>query len=244
MINLEYIDRYFKGELSAEEIIDFDQKISTDTGFAEEVFLYCSAMQLGREKLGLEKKERFRELYRLSKEKKKSTAPGLVRKWWPYVAAAAVIAGIIFGTLGHFKPFSLQQNADRFISQRLETVSVQMGNSGDSLQQAIGMYNENKLAESLPLFERIIQKEEKTDEAKKMAGIVSLRLGEYDKAIVYFSALEALPLFSNPGKFYHALTLIKRNRAGDREAAISLLKQVVDENLEEKETAADWLEDH
>jgi hypothetical protein len=80
MINLEYIDRYFKKELSAEEIIDFDHKISSDPGFAEEVFLYSSAMQLSRENLIAEKKERFRRLYQ---GKKQSASPGLVRMWPP-----------------------------------------------------------------------------------------------------------------------------------------------------------------
>jgi tetratricopeptide (TPR) repeat protein len=241
MINLEYIDRHFKKELSAEEIIDFDHKISSDPGFAEEVFLYSSAMHLSRENLIVEKKKRFRELYN---EKKKSASPGLVRKWWPYVAAAAVIAGIIFGTLTFFRPASIEQKADRFISQRLETVSVQMSDEPDSLQQALALYNNNKLAESLPLFEDLIHTTGiKSNEAQKMAGIVSLRLGEYDKAIVHFSALEKIPLFSNPGKFFHALTLIKRNHEGDRATAASLLQQVVNENLEEKETAANWLKD-
>jgi tetratricopeptide (TPR) repeat protein len=160
------------------------------------------------------------------------------------VAAAAVIACIIFGTLTFFGPASLQQKADSFISQRLETVSVQMSDEPDNLQQALALYNKNKLAESLPLFENIIQTTGgKSDKAQKMAGIVSLRLGEYDKAIVYFSALEKITLFSNPGKFLHALTLIKRNHKGDKEAATSLLQQVVNENLEEKETAANWLKD-
>jgi hypothetical protein len=38
-------------------------------------------------------------------------------------------------------------------------------------------------------------------EAKKYAGIVSLRLAQYDKAINYFSQIENALLYANPGKF-------------------------------------------
>jgi tetratricopeptide (TPR) repeat protein len=79
-------------------------------------------------------------------------------------------------------------------------------------------------------------------EVKKYAGIVSLRLGQYDKAINYFSQLaNYTQLYANPGKFYHALTLMKRNRPGDKQTAKILLEQVVQNDLEEKETAQQWL---
>jgi len=76
---------------------------------------------------------------------------------------------------------------------------------------------------------------------RKMAGIVSLRLGDYDKAIDHFTRLEKLTFYSNPGKFYHAIALIKRNSSGDIEIAKQLLKQVVERDLEGKETAQKWL---
>ena len=80
-------------------------------------------------------------------------------------------------------------------------------------------------------------------EAKKYAGIVSLRLNNYDKALEYFTMLATdTGLYSNPGKFYKAITLLKRNKDGDKEAAKLLLEEVRDENLEGKNEAEEWLE--
>ncbi|HKO81806.1 MAG TPA: hypothetical protein VJU78_15480, partial [Chitinophagaceae bacterium] len=73
------------------------------------------------------------------------------------------------------------------------------------------------------------------------AGIVSLRLEQYDKAVNYFSKIENIKLHANPGKFYHALVLIKRSQPGDMETAKQLLKQVVENDLEGKEEAEKWL---
>jgi hypothetical protein len=39
-------------------------------------------------------------------------------------------------------------------------------------------------------------------------------------------------LFANPGKFYVALTLLKRNRSGDVAEAKKLLHQVTEQGLE------------
>ena len=75
-------------------------------------------------------------------------------------------------------------------------------------------------------------------EAKKYAGIVSLRLKDYDKAINYFSLLENYTnLYANPGKFFHAIALLKRNKPGDKEQAKALMEQVVQNNLDGKEDA-------
>ena len=68
------------------------------------------------------------------------------------------------------------------------------------------------------------------------------RLNNYDKALEYFTILEAdTGLYSNPGKFYKAITLLKRNKDGDKDAAKLLLEQVRDENLEGKKEAEEWL---
>ncbi len=104
------------------------------------------------------------------------------------------------------------------------------------------LYNEHQLDSSLRLFESIIQRDTANISAKKYAGIVYLRLGNYDKALAYFQELEKYTsLYSNPATFYHALALMKRNQPGDKQQARQLLQQVVQNDLEEKETAQQWL---
>jgi tetratricopeptide (TPR) repeat protein len=139
------------------------------------------------------------------------------------------------------KPSSIQHLADRFIKENLVEMGVNMSVNEDSLDEAIRLYNENKLPEALRQFEMIIQSDSIAALPKKMAGIVSLRLGDYDKAIDYFTQLEKLNLYSNPGKLYHAIALIKRNRIGDKETVKQLLQHVIEKDLEGKETAQKWL---
>jgi tetratricopeptide (TPR) repeat protein len=233
--NLVLIDNYFRGRLSALETTHFEQQILTDQDFAGEVVFYCGTMELLKEKASREKTERFKRIY-------KGNAPvRTMRKWWPYAAAAAVVAGIVFLAVGYLRSSSIQETADRYIAEQMSIVSVQMNSGTDSLQVARQWYNESRLAETGQLLDRLLQANPQNDGALLLAGFVSLRLSDYDKAIAYFSTLEKMPLYANPGKFHHALTLIKRDLDEDREHAKALLQQVIDENLEGKELAADWL---
>ena len=111
----------------------------------------------------------------------------------------------------------------------------------DSMQVALKLYNEEKLTEALHEFQKIIESNPSNYLAIKNAGIVSLRLQHYDKALEYFKQLESHKLFSNPALLYQAVTLMKRDHAGDAEAAKKLLQQVIDKDLEGKEEAKEWL---
>jgi tetratricopeptide (TPR) repeat protein len=242
MADLMYIDSYFKGEFTREQNGEFEQKIKDDPGFAEEVAFYCSSMQVLKNQAAEEKKIRFRKLYEETKQEHRVKPLG-IRKIWPYVAAAAVITGVIFGLYLYFQPASLQQVTDQFMKKEFETeMGVKMAGSTDSLDAAAHLYNENKLTEALAQYEKIIQSGNNTELPKRMAGIVSLRLGDYDKAIEYFTQVENLDSYSNRGKLYHALALIKRNRTGDKELAKQILEQVIEKNLEGKKDALKWKE--
>jgi tetratricopeptide (TPR) repeat protein len=131
--------------------------------------------------------------------------------------------------------------ADKYIKDSFQTLRVKMGTSQDSLQNAVQLYNEGQLTSSAEIFEDIAQRDSSNTKAITNAGIAYLRLGNYDKALVYFQQLENYSLAFNPGTFYHALTLLKRNQPGDKKQARQLLQQVVDNDLEEKETARQWL---
>jgi hypothetical protein len=48
-------------------------------------------------------------------------------------------------------------------------------------------------------------------------------------------------LFSNPGMFLKAITLLQRNQPGDREQAEQLLQQVIDEKADGSKEAERWL---
>jgi tetratricopeptide (TPR) repeat protein len=240
MSDIAYIDKYFKKELTQKEVTEFEKKINDDPLFAEEVAFYCSAMQAITEQLAEEKKKQFRKIYDDGKLHR-SSKPAVIKRSWIYIAAAAAVIGLIIGWYLFARPSSIQQLADRYIEHNFQDMGVKMTGNEDSLDAGIRLYNENKLPEALRQFEMIIQSDSIAETAKKMAGIVSLRIGDYDKAIDYFTQLEKLNLYSNPGKLYHAIALIKRNRNSDKEMIKQLLQQVVEQDLEGKETAQEWL---
>jgi tetratricopeptide (TPR) repeat protein len=147
-------------------------------------------------------------------------------------AAAAIVIGIVFGVFMWMKPVSTEQLAEQYMRNNLQTLGVTMGSKEDSLQAGLRLYNESKYAEALIQFESIIQSDSSKFTALEYAGITALQLKEYDKALYWFIQLENQPgLFSNPGKFYHALTLMKRNLPGDNDKSYQLLNDVVTNNL-------------
>ena len=239
MENLEFIENYFKGINDGEQKIEFEKKIMEDASFAEEVAFYISTNGLLKQQADEEKKQRFREIY---EQQKVIPISQPLRKLWKYMAAASLIIAVILVTWflwGNKK--SPQQLADAYVQQNFQRLPVTMG-THDSLQTGLDLFNSKKLTEALTLFERLIKNNPSNSDAKKYAGIVSLRLNDYDKALQYFTMLEAdTGLYSNPSKFYKAITLLRRNKAGDKDAARLLLLQVRDKNLEGKNEATEWL---
>jgi len=239
MDNLEYIDGYFKNPEQKERREEFEQKIINDPAFAEDVSFYISTHELVQSELNAESKKRFREIY---EEQDIRTPKTTIRSIWAY-AAAAIVVGIIFGIyFFNKKNESPQQLADSYIQKEFATLGVKMSGKEDSLQNGLRLYNEGKLPEALQQFKKIITTDTSDLTAKKYAGIVSLKLQQYDSAMVYFMQLQKhTELYSNWGAFYLALTLMKRNQPGDAVKAKQLLQNVVQNNSEGKEVAQEWL---
>ncbi|HKC35456.1 MAG TPA: tetratricopeptide repeat protein, partial [Chitinophagaceae bacterium] len=142
------------------------------------------------------------------------------------------------------KSDSPAQLAESYIGSHLNSLSIRMGENSDSMQAGLDLFNKGQLNDAAQKFENIIQHDSDNADAKKFAGIVYLRLANYDKALQYFQQLEKYSLFSNPAKFYQALTLMKRNAPGDKQEAQQLLQEFGKSNSggKEKEIARQWLE--
>ncbi|MES1223377.1 MAG: tetratricopeptide repeat protein, partial [Bacteroidota bacterium] len=165
-----------------------------------------------------------------------------VRKLRPYIAAAAVIAALAIGLNVWLAPASPKQMADQYVKEHFQSLGITMGSKEDSLQAGLRLYSEKKSAEALLQFESIMANDPSSVDAKKYAGIIALNLKQYDKALKYFEELENYPgLQVNPGKLFHAITLMERGQSGDKELAKQLLMKVVEENLDGKKDAREWL---
>lgn len=256
MDNLDVIEGYFTKTLADDQVREFEKRIESDPAFAEEVAFYLSTMKVSQQTFHSEKKQQFKEIYqsyisetqqtdgKITPEPilKKTPSTPIIRKLTYWVAAAAVVAGIVFGInlfTGHSSP---QVLADQYISANYETLGVTMSSRSDSIQTGLQMYNEGKFSEALTQFENILQSDTSVFDAKKYAGLAALRMKEYQKALSYFEQLEIYPgLYSNPALILQAVTLMERNQPGDAAKAKLLLKKVVDQDLDGKDLALEWL---
>lgn len=243
MDNINYIDDYFNSKATNKEQQEFEEKILQDTSFAKEVAFYIAAKGALTDQLVQQKRQHFKEIYQQQKVIPITRQP--FKKIYQYMAAASVVAAIILlGWLFIGQKSSPQQLADTYIQQNLQSLGVTMGTKADSLQTGLNLYNNGKLIAAQLLFEGMVKNDVHNDRALKYAGIVSLRLAKYNEALYYFKLLgENTSLYSNPAKFYEAVTLIKRNNNGDVTKAKELLEQVYNNNLEGKENAAKWLKE-
>lgn len=241
MDNLIYIDDFFAGEKTGEKKQDFENRILNDKNFAEEVAFYLSASSAIKEEMLQEKKERFREIYQQKniQPAKYTATTKPMQKIWRMLAAACIVGLVALGGWWMFsKNETPQQYAAQYIQQNMENIGVSMGNGQDSMQVAIGFFKAGKLNEALTYFESVVKQDSTNNTAKKYAGIAFLRLEKYEQALQHFHALASdTALYSNPGKFYEAITLLKRNQLGDEQKAKKLLQQVVEKALDGKEDA-------
>lgn len=255
MDNLEYIESYFSHEPDADRTREFDKKIESDPVFAEEVAFYLSVLHVSREEFQAEKRNQFREIYQKNQavdlphvqkssgsRLKRTSRTTPIRKLVYYVAAAAAVSGIIFGTYTFTNAASPQQLADKYISENLQSLGVTMSSRVDSMQTGLQMYNDGKYAEALVQFEKIIQSDTTNYTAKQYAGLAALRLKDYNKALAWFKELETYSgNQSNPAQLYQALTLMERNQSDDAAKAKQLLQQIVRNDLDGKEAAQEWI---
>ncbi|MEP6712665.1 MAG: hypothetical protein ABJA37_09630 [Ferruginibacter sp.] len=240
MDNLIYIDTYFNKEKTTQDKEEFESRVLNDAAFAEEVAFYLSANNIIIEQVQAKKKEKFREIYQQQKVISINERP--VKKLWKLLAAASVAT--LLGIAAWWmiaKNDNPRQYAEQYIERNMQTLGVNMGSGTDSLQAALGLFNEGKLTKALVQFQSIIKNDPGNSNAKKYAGITSLRLQNYDEALQYFRELGNIALYSNPGKFYEAITLVKRNKPGDTILAKQVLQQIIDDDLEGKNEALQLL---
>jgi tetratricopeptide (TPR) repeat protein len=238
MDNLDYIENYFTNIPGSELTREFEERIKSDPGFAEEVAFYLAAQEVSKEASGLEKKQLFKETY----QKNRIVRSVPIKKLVYYIATAAVVSGLIFGTYTFFRPVSPQQLAVQYEKEHLQTLPVTMSGHSDSLQTGLRLYNDGKFSEALTQFENIIRSDTSNFTAKEYAGKTALHLKEYDKAMSWFEQMETYKgLYSNPAQFLQAITLMKRNLPGDAAKAKQLLQNIVSDDLEGKEFAQEWL---
>jgi tetratricopeptide (TPR) repeat protein len=240
MDSLEYIDAYFGGEFSAEETSQFEKRIQEDPAFADEVAYYLAAYATIKEANIDMRKARFREMY-VQGEGRMQVRRMNSGRWFPVLAAAAILGIVALVWVLFLTPADPSRLADRYIRENLTVLPAKMGGE-DRMQTGIALYNSGKFGEALKQFEDRLRSDSSDPPALLDAGIVTLRMENYDKALDFFIRLQKLsdPRV-NPALFYEAITLMRRNRAGDSDHAKRLLKRIVQDDLNRKGDAQELL---
>jgi len=242
MTELEYIERYFLGNLSAGEKEIFERRCEGDPEFAREVSLYVTMRAGLKQTLIDEKKEEFSKLY----QTRSSKPMAVLRPWssgvmWSAVAAAASLL-IFLSWMLFLKSDSPKELANGYVKETLGILSATMSEGSDSLQQGIAAYNEKDYNKAERIFRELSKDKKYAMEATKDLGLTFLVRQQYDDALEQFDALtDNDSLYANPGPFYKAVTLMQRSGLGDEEAAKLILQDVVKKQLPGHMVASGWL---
>jgi TolA-binding protein len=253
-ITFEKIEQYLNNELSNEEKKIFESELAGKEELASMVKLYSTidgemrnSFQNSEEELALKTTlQDLNNIYFKSQiQNEEIRAAAIVKKtnwlrFTPYALAASIIIAIAIFFLNKSTP---QQLSKDYIAQNFSTLSSKMeAGTTDTLQQGIAAYNSNHYDSALMLFKRYDNNYPENNYAKQYIGITYLIIKDYAEAVKAFDELSKMKgLYSNPGLFLKALTLLQRNKEGDKEQAKQLLQQVVEQKLEGDKEAEELL---
>ena len=247
--DLETIENYLTGGLSADERLQFEATLRTDPAAADALAFYALAKHTAKVDAHAQRKAELDALRRSLTSPQPIAdlpAPTRTRPLWsaPMRWAAAASVVLLLGLGGYFLRNSVgsadaAQLADAYVTRNFDQLSTTMGGgSTDSLAQGIDLYNNKRFTEAEAVFENLLKQQPGNDRALKFAGIVALRQKNYDQAIDRFHRLsQRTDLYSNPGIFLEAIALLQRNQPMDKSNAKKLLETVINRNLEGKSDA-------
>lgn len=240
MNDLAVIESYLTGRMADAERVAFEASLRTDPELAKDLAFYVMAQQTAKVAARDQRHADWDARRRAAAQPQTTRRIG---QWfYPMVAAACLVLALGFGWYLINKPGG-PELADAYVRENLTALPVTMGGRADSLQRGIQQYNASKFAEADATFGAMLQREPTNADALKFAGIVSLRRGENDQAIDRFHRLsQRTDLYDNPGMFYEALALLKRNRPKDKNQALDLLTAVITNNLSGKADAETLLD--
>jgi tetratricopeptide (TPR) repeat protein len=237
MADLDHIEDYFEGRCTDTEKQTFEERCTVDQDFAENVAFYVQTRQLLREELLNQKRTEWR------RSAKSRPLPWLRTRYIAIAMATAAVL-LLFSLYLVIKPSGPAQLANQYIHSHYNRLSQTMSGAGDNLQLGITAYNNGSFPLALQRFTAFAHTHPGNADALLFTGLVYLRQNNYDQALQQFDTLAAKPaLYSNPGPFLKAVTLLQRDAAGDRIAARQLLREIVQKQLDGSTEAAAWLKE-
>jgi tetratricopeptide (TPR) repeat protein len=230
---LVLIESFFNNELDEQQRRAFEERCASDKAFAEVVASYVK-MKYGFKQL--HRNERKAAFEKIRQEQTMApVATSRARIYW--IAASIAVFLSVLAWLYLSKP-DLTESADNYVKDNFMILSTTMSSDKDVFKQAIELFNKGELSKASVMFDSLA--DYNNPEALKYAGISYMRLQNYPLALEYFETLRNQNLQSNPGAFYQAITLLKRNSKGDLAAAKKLLETVRNQKLEGWQEIEKW----
>ena len=236
---MERVDDFFEKRLSGKEKEQFESDLKSDPELRQSVALFLASKQAAADEAQSQLLSTRHREWVLSQ---RAFSPRPALQVWVAAAAVLILAiGLVWYQFFN-QNYDLKHLSAAYSEENFTTLNMTMGGSEDSLKRATEFFNKGAYQKAGSICESILKNDPKNAQAKKIAGIVSLKLLDYDKAITYFHELgQQEYLQDNPGKFYEAIALIQRDLPLDKKKAESLLQEVITGNLEGKEQAEKWL---
>ena len=182
------IDRYLDGELSGEELRWFERELESNHDLAEEVNLHREVHQAIREKDVLDLREQLDTIHvALEPEHERVLARKVLQSKYTRIVAATVAVLIAAGFLVN-NLLNGPADSDKLFTKYYErpdlSVTVRSDNTvvDKAFHEAISMFNDERYAEALPLFEKVILLDERNMKAHMGAGISQMETDKPGKA--------------------------------------------------------------
>ena len=210
----EIIEKYLSGELSDNDIIDFTEKLKTDSDFKKEFELYREINKsLTNKYSNLEKEKNLKNtLDSLGKEhfqnndttETKGNKSISIKK---YLLRISSIAAIVI--IGFFMLKPQQSLYDQYANHSKLEIQVK-GENENILLKASEFYNNNNYSNAIPLFEKYLIENPHDSEIQMSLGISLLEENKFKEALLVFNyVLKQNNIFKNKVNWYLALTYIK-----------------------------------
>ncbi len=232
-----YIERYFNLELSDEELVEFEERIESDPGFANKLDIYQESINLVEKKYtSNSEKIRLEKWRAITNEGKGSKTITLHWKWIAGIAASVVMAFFGWQYTSNTKQQSLatitQASWDKKIGLDYRMMRT---TNRDSLQQVIinafDAYEEEKFKDAIAILEPFVYTTLYYEDALLITGLSQYRAGNTADAL---KTLETLSKYPSGKKakvalWYQGLIYLD---LGDKKAAKKFLLLPNNQNVE------------
>jgi tetratricopeptide (TPR) repeat protein len=209
--NIDLIEAYAKGALTASDLSDFEKRRSADPAFAREVANYLLIIKEIRSAEERAFSEKVKGWEKGTERKEGNILP--LRKMLAIAATVLILAVASGYFIFEFSSGPTNDELFALYFQPYEDVISERSGGKDTLQQGMDLYNQGKYSEAIPYLEKQMAKNPKDPAVTCYLGISCLADGKIAKAENLMTTLvHGEPgLFTEIAEWNLALIYLKKN---------------------------------